>query len=87
MRAANLFFLGVKELRSLVRDPVMIVLIVYAFTFAIYSGATAIPETLNRAPIAIVDEDRSPLSNRIAMAFYPPHFLPPAMITQAEMDA
>ena len=87
MRAANLFFLGVKELRSLARDPVMIVLIVYAFTFAVYSGATAMPETLNRAPIAIVDEDRSPLSSRIAMAFYPPHFLPPATITQAEMDA
>ncbi len=86
MRIANLFHLGVKELRSLARDPVMLALIVYAFTLAIYSGATAIPETLNRAPIAIVDEDRSPLSGRISAAFYPPHFLPPVMITQAEMD-
>ncbi|MCC7283581.1 MAG: ABC transporter permease [Acetobacteraceae bacterium] len=79
--------LGVKELRSLRRDPVMLALIVYAFTVAVYSGATAIPETLNRAPIAIVDEDRSPLALRIAEAFYPPFFLPPAMITAAEMDA
>ena len=30
------------------------------------------PETLNKAPIAIVDEDHSPLSARIADAFYPP---------------
>jgi ABC-2 type transport system permease protein len=45
------------------------------------------PETLNRAAIGIVDEDRSPLSARIVDAFYPPYFLPPAMITQAEMDA
>ena len=29
------------------------------------------PETLHRAPIAIVDEDRSQLSARIADAFFP----------------
>lgn len=87
MRAANILHLGVKELRSLTRDPIMLVLIVYAFTFSIYTRATALPETLNNAPIAIVDEDRSPLSWRIVSAFYPPYFLPPALITQAEMDA
>jgi ABC-2 type transport system permease protein len=87
MRLANIFHLGVKELRSLVRDPIMLVLIVYAFTLSIYAMATAMPEGLNKAPIAIVDEDRSPLSWRIVSAFYPPYFLPPALITQAEMDA
>ena len=85
--AANILHLGVKELRSLLRDPMMMVLVVYAFTFAIYSAATALPETLNRAPIAIVDEDNSPLSWRIADAFQAPYFLPPEVITQAEMDA
>lgn len=83
----NVFHLGVKELRSLARDPVMLVLIVYAFTFSIHTAATALPETLNKAPIAIVDEDRSPLSMRIVDAFYPPLFLPPVPITPAEMDA
>ncbi len=87
MRADNILNLGVKELRSLIRDPMMLFLIVYAFTFSVYTAATAIPETLNRAPIAIVDEDRSPLSGRIASAFYPPYFIPPEMITAAEMDA
>ncbi len=87
MRAANIFNLGIKELRSLARDPMMLALIAYSFTFAIYSAATAMPETLNKAPIAIVDEDRSPLSARIAGAFYPPYFAPPETITQAEMDA
>jgi len=87
MRASNIFHLGIKELRSLWRDRIMLVLIVYAFTLSIYTRATAIPETLNKAPIAIVDEDRSPLSARIASAFYPPYFLPPELITQAEMDA
>jgi ABC-2 type transport system permease protein len=35
------------------------------------------PETLHHAPSPIVDEDRSPLSQRIVGAFYPPHFMPP----------
>jgi len=87
MPVANIYHLGIKELRSLWRDPVMLFLISYAFTFAIYSAATAMPETLHRAPIAIVDEDRSPLSKRLVDAFYPPYFMPPVMISQAEMDA
>jgi ABC-2 type transport system permease protein len=87
MRADNVLHLGIKELRSLARDPIMLVLIVYAFSFSIYTRATAMPETLNQAPIAVVDEDRSPLSWRIVGAFYPPYFLPPEPITRAEMDA
>ncbi|GGC52660.1 ABC transporter permease [Chelatococcus reniformis] len=83
---ANIFNLGIKELRSLWRDPAMLLLIAYAFTFAIYSGAKAVPETLNRAPIAIVDEDRSQLSERIVRAFHEPYFKPPELITFAGMD-
>ena len=87
MGRANIFHLGIKELRSLGRDPLMLVLILYAFTVSIYSSATAMPETLNKAPIAIVNEDRSPLSWRIVSAFYPPYFLTPELISQADMDA
>lgn len=86
MRAANILQLGIKELRGLARDPVLLALIVYAFTMAVYAKATAVPETLNKASIAIVDEDRSPLSERIIGAFYPPYFILPAIITPAEMD-
>ncbi len=85
--AINILQLGIKELRSLVRDPMMLVLIVYAFTFSVYTAATAMPETLNKAPIAVVDEDHSPLSEQITGAFYPPYFMPPKLIDQAEMDA
>lgn len=87
MRLANIVNLGIKELRSLGRDRVMLVLIVYAFTGAIYSAATAMPETLNKAAIAVVDEDRSTLSTRLVAAFYPPYFNAPTLITPAEMDA
>ncbi|MBO0799761.1 MAG: ABC transporter permease [Blastocatellia bacterium] len=87
MRASNIWHLGVKELRSLLREPILLVLIVYSFTLGVYTASTAAPETLNRAPISIVDQDRSQLSHRIVDAFFPPHFVPPALITQDEMDA
>ncbi|TDQ38548.1 ABC transporter permease [Thiopseudomonas denitrificans] len=83
----NILRLGRKELWSLVRDPVMLILIVYVFTLSIYSAATALPETMHNATIAIVDDDRSALSGRIASAFYPPEFVRPQLINQVEMDA
>ncbi|MFS0849222.1 ABC transporter permease [Novosphingobium panipatense] len=83
---SNIYRLGIKELRSLWRDPMMLVLIVYAFSFGIYVAATAMPETLHKAPIAIVDEDQSPLSTRIIGAFYPPHFTVPSLIGLREVD-
>lgn len=88
MRAArNILNLGVKEVRSLLRDPILLGFVVFAFTVNIYTAATAVPETLNNAPIAVVDEDRSTLSGRIVDAFQAPYFLTPVLITPAEMDA
>ena len=86
IRTNNVFRLGVKELWSLVRDPIMLVLIVWTFTFAIYVAATAMPESLHNAPIAIVDEDASPLSARIISSFYPPHFKTPVLISLDDID-
>ena len=83
---ANIYDLGVKELWSLWRDPMMLVLIVYVFTASVYTKATSMPETLHNAPIAIVDEDNSALSQRVASAFYPPQFTPPAMIDYGRVD-
>ena len=82
----NIWRLGVKELWSLWRDPVMLVLIVYTFTASVYTAATAMPDTLHKAPIAIADEDHSPLSTRIASAFYPPQFMPPQMVDFSQVD-
>ena len=89
MRAflANLYRLGIKELWSLLRDPAMLVLIAYTFTLSIYVAATAMPESLHNAAIAIVDNDASPLSARIAAAFYAPHFRTPRLLTAAQADA
>lgn len=86
MRIDHIYHLGIKELRGLFRDPIMLVLIVFSFTAAVYTAANAVPETLNRAAIAVVDEDRSPVSSRIITAFYPPSFLVPRIIDHSEMD-
>ncbi|WP_027896773.1 ABC transporter permease [Zestomonas thermotolerans] len=83
---ANILHLGIKEFRSLGRDYAMLALIVWAFTLGVYSSATGLPETLQHAPIAIVDEDRSQLSTRIVNAFQAPYFRPPELIDQREMD-
>lgn len=83
---ATIYRLGVKELWSLARDVTMLVLIVYTFTVSIYAAATAQPETLHLAPIAIVDEDASPLSARIVSAFFPPQFSPPMLVDTAQVD-
>ncbi|OQW69752.1 MAG: hypothetical protein BVN35_18680 [Proteobacteria bacterium ST_bin11] len=82
----NIYYLGIKELRSLSRDTMMLVMILFSFTGQVYLIATGVPQSLHKAPIAIVDEDRSPLSNRIINAFYLPYFLTPVIIDQYETD-
>ena len=82
----NIYHLGVKEIRGLFRDWLMVGLIVYSFTFAIVVASRAQPDSLNKASIAIVDDDQSQLTKRLADAFIPPMFLPPKFITQPEID-
>jgi ABC-2 type transport system permease protein len=86
LRATNVLHLGVKEFWGLIRDPIMLGLIVYTFSVAIYVAATAMPESLHNAAIAIVDEDGSPLSARLASSFYPPHFRTTALLSITDVD-
>ena len=83
---SNIYYLGVKELWSLARDPMMLALIVFTFTVSIYTSATSVPDSLYMATMAVVDEDDSPLSLRLLSAFYPPHFMSPIIINLNEMD-
>ena len=86
-RLSAIYRLGIKELWSLLRDPMMLLLIVYTFSASVYVAATAQPETLHLAAIAIVDEDASPLSARIVSAFAPPQFTAPVLISSVAADA
>ncbi|NUF50098.1 ABC transporter permease [Gilliamella sp. ESL0250] len=76
----NIYRLGIKELWGLLRDPIMLLLIAYCFTFDIYIAATATSDSLHHASIAVVDEDNSPLSRQIITAFYPPMFNTPVKL-------
>ena len=82
----NTWHLGLKEFHSLLGDMTMLFLTVFMFSVAVYADAHSKPESLHRAAVAVVDEDRSQLSERIIAALQPPQFIPPARISLAEMD-
>jgi ABC-2 type transport system permease protein len=71
---SNIFWLGLKELRSFFKDFVLLALVVYAFSLAIVMLARSNSQELHNASVAVVDEDHSVLSRRLAGAFLPPLF-------------
>ncbi len=84
---SNAYRLGVKELYSLRHDSVLLFLIVYSFTYAVYGPAKGARMELVDASVAVVDEDRSTLSHRIEDALMRPYFLPPGHLRAAEVEA
>lgn len=86
-KIANTLRLAVKELRSIRADPILVALILYTFTVAIYSVATGAKTEAENMAIAVVDEDRSALSRRLRDAFLPPLFKTPVEIGADEIDA
>jgi ABC-2 type transport system permease protein len=82
----NIFYLGIKEFRSLYRDVGMLALIAWAFSLGIYVAAHAQPEALQHAPIAIVDDDQTALSTRIADSLYAPYFKKQVVTSSGEAD-
>jgi ABC-2 type transport system permease protein len=79
-------WLGLKELRSLLSDAVLVVFVVYAFTWTVYSQATGTSNEVNNASIAFADEDGSALSKELFNAFFPPRFQRPIPMTASEVE-
>ena len=77
----------IKELRSFRSDPIMLALVAYSFTIAIYAAATGASTEATNLSVAIVDEDHSDLSRRIADGLTPPTFKPAVQIAATEIDA
>lgn len=63
-----------KEWRSLFHDVILMVFIVFSFTFSIYSQAKGQSMDMKKAAVGIVDEDRSGLSLRFRDALREPFF-------------
>ena len=89
-RLSNVFWLIGKELKSVLGDPVMVVLILWSFVVAVMLEASGAGDTVRNASIAIVDEDHSPLTRQISSALIPPWFQEPiflsANLASAAMD-
>jgi ABC-2 type transport system permease protein len=82
---STIFWLGTKELRSFFRDWVLLGLVVYSFTFAIIAQAQSNSQELHNASLAVADEDKSELSQRIAQAFLPPYYRPAQPVDVADI--
>ncbi len=85
-RLRNIGLLGVKELRSLSHDYILIIFVIYAFTVAIISGANGISADVHNAAVGVVDEDRSILTTNIINALNPPEFKTPEYISIDDVD-
>ena len=77
---------GLKELRSLLSDVVLVALRRLRFTWTIYSQATGTSNEVNNASIAFADEDNSTLSKELLNAFYPPRFQQPERSRTDEVE-
>ncbi len=82
----NTFHLTIKEFRSLFSDPVLLGLIVYIFTFGVWTSVSASSTELKNAAIAIADHDQSTLSKQLRDSLLAPNFKPPIDITIDEID-
>lgn len=82
----NIWLLGVKEIRSLLADTFLVLFVVYAFSFSVYSAAKGISSDVHNAAVAVVDEDRSVLSDRIINALRAPEFKTPEYISAGQID-
>lgn len=82
---ANVFWLGTKELRSFLRDYVLLAFVFYAFSLAIMAQARSYSQEVHNAAVAVVDEDHSELSRQITRAFLPPYFQKPKPIAERDI--
>ncbi|ACB94461.1 ABC transporter permease [Beijerinckia indica] len=84
---ANIFWLGTKELRSFFQDYVLVGLVIWAFSLAVYAQAQSRSQELYNAAIAIIDEDDSQLSHFIREGFIlPPYFKRPQTIALSDVN-
>ena len=69
-----------KELKQLRHDRALFIYIAYIFTLNIFLAAGAASLELSRAPVAVVDGDRSAASRELVSRFLPPYFREPRHI-------
>jgi len=63
-----------KEFLQLLRDPILLFFLLYAFTADIYNAGSGVTLQLNRAAMLVMDSDRSIASRELTHRFLPPYF-------------
>lgn len=85
-QAANIFWLGRKELISFGNDLVLVAFVIWSFSLLIVTQSNGHLQEVYNASIGIIDEDHSDLSRRIASAFLSPEFKPAVRISGSNVD-
>jgi ABC-2 type transport system permease protein len=83
----NIFYLTIKELRSIYADFIVLVLIAYVFTVSVYTVATGVSTEPQNLTVGVVDEDQSNLSRQfLDVLNRPPLFKRAVLINASEID-
>ena len=83
---STIFWLGVKELRSFFHDAVLLTLVIYSFSLAVYSQSQSNSQELHNASVGVVDEDGSDLSRQMISALLPPYFKAPQAVVERDVN-
>lgn len=73
-----------KEFSQLFRDVPILLILVWAFTGAVYTGGHGISTEIHNYPIVVLDLSRSPASRELVSRFRAPYF---AIVGEARSDA
>ncbi len=83
----NVYYLSIKELRSIRADYILLVLVAYTFTIAVYTIATGASTNPQDLTVGVVDEDHSNLSRQfLDVLNRPPLFKRAVLIDANEID-
>lgn len=87
MSFKNIWYLILKEIKSVISDIPLVGLVIVVFTVAVYSVSKGVTTEVKNASIAVIDNDHSSLSYKIRDAFLAPQFKQSKVISYSERDA
>lgn len=70
-----------KEVLQFLRDPILMLILVYAFILGVRNAGTSVSMQIEHAPIAFIDNDRTPASRELIHRFQEPWFAPKGVIS------
>src|SRR5271165_2656764 len=83
----NIYYLTIKELRSIRADSMVLILVAYVFTVSIYTVATGVSTEPQNLTVGVLDEDHSNLSRQfLDVLNRPPLFKRAVLINATEIE-